>query len=62
MKLTQYVQDVLPHEAVLAYVRDHPACKPYDIQLELHMSKASVGYHLRKLREAGLVASGLVAL
>lgn len=72
MKLADYVSDGLGRKCgpeirsdraeVLEYIRRHPGCKTFDIELECRMSRAQADYHLRKLRESGQIRNGWWAL
>jgi predicted transcriptional regulator len=43
---------------ILEYIRAHPGCKTFDIELECRVSRATADYHLRKLRKSGQVQNG----
>jgi len=71
MKLTEYIpklgrpcDDRLTADRleILEYIRVHPGCETFDIELECHQSRAAVDMLLRKLRQSGQVQNGWWAL
>jgi predicted transcriptional regulator len=68
MRLQEYVSNCLGNRCgpnvrsdeaeILQYIRAHPGCKTFDIELECRISQATAYYHLRKLRESGQVQNG----
>lgn len=43
---------------ILEYIRLHPGCKTFDIELELHHDRNTLDRHLKKLRESGQAQNG----